>query len=759
MKKYSLVVFLVFLGVYTSAQELIVNFTNSKQTFTIQNDKLTIKTTWASPVTQPAFADAGWKHAGRSTNQVKLSGLWGNSISDIFSNQTLELEREVWLSNDKTVVAIRQKLTNKGKENIRLNRLLPLAVTSDDALTLKQNPNPANWHILVEKRFKNDIPEVVVPKGDVSIKADPFFITPVGADPNGASLLIGYLNQTSHLAHLDLSFKNANDKTLLKGLYGEAEFNGVIVPPGGERTTQWVYITIGSTFENTIRDYTERVAIYHNIPPPQKTAPTVFCSWYYHAWDYNEEYLKQDLEAFKKNRLPFDVFLIDESWDVNKWGDLMSNEQFPSGMKAAADKIKALGYIPGIWSCPYLVDSISNLAKTHPEWILKTSKGTPYLFNMNKVNHWVLDLTYPGVLDYLEKTFRRIAYDWGYRYFKFDFTRPVVMDGDYQFYNPTINRLEAYRMGLEAIRRGVGDDAYISVCGGHFGGALGIAQSQRSGSDVFSYWDKKEIDKYRQNILRTWMSRWWHVDPDAMMVRRSDKKLHPGLYENLTLGKFTDKEAQVNALNQYIGGGLVSFTEDFATIDTDRRELYKHVLPSVNSSSFPLDWYDATIPSYMLTRITPVCADLGKWNTLSVVNWSDKKQRISFALNEQVVQGLSGEEFILFEFFSQQVKGIFKKNQLTQLDELEPHSAALFKIIPWNGQTPVLAGTDLHFSMGGVEVSEWKANGDEISGALKTDWLLPVKVTVVFPGEGSKQYEVKTVTLQAGQKRFWVERE
>ena len=254
------------------------------------------------------------------------------------------------------------------------------------------------------------------------------------------------------------------------------------------------------------------------------------------------------------------------------------------------------------------------------------------------------------------------------------------------------------------------------------------------------------------------MNRLWHVDPDAMMVRRSDKKVHPGLYENLTLGKFTDKEAQVNALNQYIGGGLVSFTEDFATIDADRRELYKHVLPSVNSSSIPLDWYDVTIPSYLLTRITPNCADLGKWSTLSVVNWSEKKNRISFTLNEQVVQDMPGEEFIHFEFFSQQVKGVFKKNQIIQLEELEPHSAALFKIIPWNGQTPVLAGTDLHFSMGGVEISEWIWNGDEVSGVLKTDWLLPVKVTVVFPGEVGKQYDVKTVLLQAGQKRFWVER-
>jgi hypothetical protein len=109
---------------------------------------------------------------------------------------------------------------------------------------------------------------------------------------------------------------------------------------------------------------------------------------------------------------------------------------------------------------------------------------------------------------------------------------------------------------MEAIMRRVGNDAYISVCGGHYGGSIGIADSQRSGSDVVSFWDPDEIPKYRQNMLRTWMSRLWHVNPDAMMVRRNEKSEFKGSHARLSLGLFTDSEAEVNALNQYIGGGL-----------------------------------------------------------------------------------------------------------------------------------------------------------------------------------------------------------
>ena len=470
---------------------------------------------------------------------------------------------------------------------------------------------------------------------------------------------------------------------------------------------------------------------------------------------YNEENLKHDLAAFKQQRVPFDVFLIDESWNVNQWGDYTANAQFPGGLKNMADLIREAGYKPGIWSCPYLIDSASLLSRSHPEWTLRTSQGDHYIFEMNGADHWVLDITYPGVLKYLEESFRMLSREYGYQYFKFDFMRAVFLDEDFIFYNQQINRLEAYRMGLEAIRRGVGNEAYISVCGGHYGGSLGIANSQRSGSDVLSWWDTGELQKYRQNILRTWMSRLWHVDPDAMMVRRSELVLHPGDYADLTIGRLTDNEALVNTLNQYVGGGLVTFTEDFAVIDDDRRELYKHILPPVHASSFPLDWQSNPVPSYMVTQIRPVCRELGSWNTLAVINWSDQPMNVTFTLNDQVLKDLPGEQFLVFEFFSQQVKGIYNRNSRVDLGSLAPHSPLQVKIIPWNKKTPVLVGTDLHFSMGGVEISRWKAEGSTVAVTLDTEWQYPVRVTAAFP-KVNGGYEMQGITVHPGQKDFWI---
>lgn len=793
--KTIIVIFLsIALAQKVYCQNFDIEFINAHKDIIIKNEFVEMRSTLIYPEIQPELLENEWKFVKTIKKNLSIAGMLGKNTIDQFSNKDILFERQVWLSNDKKVVAIRQTIKNNGMHPISLSNMIPLACNSQGSLVIRDNNNPANWNIMVQKRHKHDYPEVIIPGNYFSVqinrstqivndanyskdslrnrnmvnndlpvhsqtvlsplvKADPFFLIPVQPATSGKALLVGYLNQNEHLAHSELSFEEDNGNVILSYFKSICEFNGITIPANVEKTGQWIYLSVGSTQIKTIEDYTDKVSKYYQLAPLPKNAPTVYCTWYYHGWSYNEKLLNKDIETFRKDRLPFDVFLIDESWDVDNWGDMLPNKLWPGGMKHAADLIKEIGYKPGIWTCPFLVDSGSIVAKTHPEWLLKTSGGNNYTFLMNGTNHWVFDLTYPGVLEYLERIFHKISFEWGFKYFKFDFMRAVILDKDYEMYNPLVNRLEAYKMGLEAIRRGVGDDAYISVCGGHYGGSIGIADSQRSGNDVFSWWDTEELAKYRQNILRTWMSRLWHVDPDAMMVRRSNKEVHSGRYGDLSLGRFNDNEAQVNALNQYIGGGLVSFSEDFAILDEDRKALYKHVIPSVNSSSIPLDWNNPILPSFMLTKIDPVCKNLGKWNTLSIINWTERNSNTSFALDDAVLQDLVGEKFLVFEFFSQQVKGLYSRQEIVDFGILSPRKALLVKIIPWNGKTPVLAGTDLHFSMGGVEIRKWHTGKNSVRGVSETKWPYPINLTTVFP-DGNCGFKIQTVKIHPGTEKF-----
>jgi hypothetical protein len=552
-----------------------------------------------------------------------------------------------------------------------------------------------------------------------------------------------------------IQFDKRNDETQFDQFMTECEFDSCLIPQGGERTSQWVFIKLGTDPNKLIADYADRVGVYHGIKKPTKDAPSVFCTWYFHGYYYNEEYFHQDLAALKEDHLPFDVFLIDECWSLHKWGDFQAIESWPSGMKDAADRIRSLGYKPGIWSCPYLIDFKSVLAEKHPEWLLKDEKGDRITFNMNKIDHWILDLTYPGVCDFLEETYRKLAHDWGYEYFKFDFMRSVFLDKGQKFYDQTATRLEAYRMGLEAIRRGTGPDAYLAVCGGHYGGSLGIANSQRSGSDVVSIWRSKEIPKFRQNILRTWMSRLWHVDPDAMMVRVRKEPFHPD--RELSVGLLTDDEARTIALNQYIAGGLITFTEFMPELGDDRKALYRHVIPSVNASSVPLDIFDPLCPSKMLTKVHPTCSSLGSWVTMAMINWTDEIKKMSLVLSQNVLEALPGSHFLVFEFFSQQVIGIYKPEDVIDLGEVAAHSSRLLRIVPWDGIKPVLAGTDLHFSGGAVEIASWNIENRRIKGKIETAWDYPFTVTTVFPSSNVPRYVEKRIEIRPGQRFFFFE--
>jgi hypothetical protein len=730
---------------------LVVTVRDSTAPIVVESAGFRFVNDFSGPEIQEGPPAGRWSHAGRSETERSLGGLAGSLISDRFGNGDMELTRETWTARDGRHVAFRHRIRNGGSRRFRLSALHPLDCRGPDGLRLGASA-AQDWKVLVEERHKNGLPRVLSPVDEASFEGDPFLLLRSG-DPGTPGLLVGHLSQTGMIAGVRAEFEQTAAGTRLKRIISDCQLDLIVLPPGGERASQWAIVSVGESPRALIDGFADAVGRYHGVKRPENRPPSVFCSWYYHGFHYTEENFHEDLQALEKSRMPFDVFLIDECWGLNRWGDFQPIASWPGGMKDAADRIRALGYRPGIWTCPYLVDFETRLATKHPEWLLKDSKGQNVIFTMNKRDHWVLDPTFPGVCEFLEETYRKLAEDWGYEYFKFDFMRAVFLPADQKFYNQELTRLEAYRMGLEAIRRGAGPDAYLSVCGGHYGGSLGIADSQRSGSDVLSIWRAREIPKFRQNILRTWMSRLWHVDPDAMMVRRNEVRVHDDT--ELSLGLLSDTEAQTVALNQYLGGGLVTFTEPMARLDADRRALYRHVIPSINSRSVPLDLFDPLCPGTLLTKITPECRALDPWVTVALVNWTDKEKEADLLLADEIVAGLNAREYLVFDFWKQEVLGIFKPGSALDVGSIPPHANTVLRIAPWTGHSALLAGTDLHFSGGGVEIESWNATSARAEGRVKSDWDYPVNITIAFP-DADKRYVARKALVSPGQPGFSV---
>jgi hypothetical protein len=257
------------------------------------------------------------------------------------------------------------------------------------------------------------------------------------------------------------------------------------------------------------------------------------------------------------------------------------------------------------------------------------------------------------------------------------------------------------------------------------------------------------------------MSRLWHVDPDALMIRKRETSYYDpnDVHSKLSLGTLTDDEAITFALNQYVSGGLNCFTEFLKELQPKRRALYRHVIPSISKSSIPLDIYNTYCPSQMLTEVDPVCEDLEPWNTIAITNWEDKEKPIDVTLSGKVITKLRSDEFIVLEFITRRVLGIFSVGDKIDLGTIPAHHSRLLRIAPWDHVNPVLTGTDLHFSGGGVEIKEWQLQNNTINGKIQTEWNYPVNIYVAFPAKNDAGYILKTVNIQPGQKSFFVERQ
>ena len=442
--------------------------------------------------------------------------------------------------------------------------------------------------------------------------------------------------------------------------------------------------------------------------------PSVFCTWYYYGLTVTYDDVHVNIEKCRERKLPFDVFQIDEGWSVDL-GIWDANEKFPCGMKAVADEIRSAGMLPGIWTSPFIGSLNAPVWEAHPEWALKDREGNRLLFPMNGTVYYIFDVSIPATWDYFEEMYRKLTFDWGYVYHKLDFTRAPAVAENAAFFDDTMTVAVSYRKAVEAIRRGMGEEAFFLMCGGLYDPLIGIVDGQRSGSDVLSIWGeglrnglngKNCPFTIKQNILRWYMNEWWVTDPDALMVRRNEKE-ERGL--NLTLGLLTDDEVKTSTVNQLIGGGLVCSTEPLDRIDDERLYVLRHVMPTVHQKVTPVDIMNTgTFPENMKVLYP------GRKAVSQVrINWSDREAMpMHWELDAELLPEGSAEDavFTVVSFYGKEIRRHVKKGDALVFRAIAPHACEIFKIEEESG-APMIVSSDGHYSMGAEGVLITEENG------------------------------------------------
>jgi alpha-galactosidase len=257
-----------------------------------------------------------------------------------------------------------------------------------------------------------------------------------------------------------------------------ALLDGVALPAGGERTLHPLWLAAGDPGPL----YSEYAGLWGAESQARATgpAPAGWCSWYQYFSSVTPADVRANLTLAAVHGLK--VVQIDDGYQAAIGDWLSTRPAWAEGTEPVARDIAGAGLRAGIWTAPFLAGEDSRLLAEHPDWALGQAMHNPVWWG-----GWAfaLDTTNPAVLDHITETMAALTAQ-GFDYHKVDFLYAAALPA-----SRSCTRAESLRMGLEAVRRGIGDDAFLLGCGSPFGPAVGIVDAMRVSPDVTTAWEPK----------------------------------------------------------------------------------------------------------------------------------------------------------------------------------------------------------------------------------------------------------------------------
>lgn len=125
-------------------------------------------------------------------------------------------------------------------------------------------------------------------------------------------------------------------------------------------------------------------------------------------------------------------FVLDDGWfrgrrdDRSGLGDWEPDPvAWPDGLRPLADRVRSLGMEFGLWVEPEMINEDSDLARAHPDWILRARDTLPARYRFQQV----LDLTNPDAYAHIRDRLDALITEIGVSYLKWDHNRDLVDAG------------------------------------------------------------------------------------------------------------------------------------------------------------------------------------------------------------------------------------------------------------------------------------------------------------------------------------------
>ena len=210
---------------------------------------------------------------------------------------------------------------------------------------------------------------------------------------------------------------------------GELLVPGEIVLGEGEAyTTPW---TIGS-WGDGLNELSRRFHDELRARPrhPRRPRPVTLNTWEAVYFDHDLDTLAALAE--RAAAVGVERFVLDDGWfrgrrdDTAGLGDWFVDEGvWPSGLGPLIEKVRGLGMEFGLWVEPEMVNLDSELARQHPDWILRGRDELP----VPARQQYVLDLANEGAWQYLLERLDTLLDDYDIAYLKWDHNRDLLEAG------------------------------------------------------------------------------------------------------------------------------------------------------------------------------------------------------------------------------------------------------------------------------------------------------------------------------------------
>lgn len=388
----------------------------------------------------------------------------------------------------------------------------------------------------------------------------------------------------------------------------------------------------------------------------------------------NAQWLAEHLKT-----LGFDYFHFDLGYGYARSEYATPNaSQFPGGMWDLTRRVGRLGLKVGIWTAPFEVGERAWIYEHHKDWLVHNAHGDPIsIGNAEEVEGerlFVLDVTHPDAQEYLRQTYRTLVREWGARYIKLDFMDNTAIEGYY--HRPNTTALEAQRIGLELIRKTVGEDVLLDKDGSPMLNPVGLVDEGRISQDTgHAFLRSKEAEP--GIAARYYMHRNFFIaDPDAFTVSRQ-------LLEERTIeAPLTLNEAQVSIVLSAISGGMYEIGDDLPTLGSDPERVALVTNPDLlamaklGRAALPLDLLTYADkdeqPSVFLLH------EDQRQSVLAVFNWTERPSFHAFTLSD--LQLAVDHPYELYDSLANS-QPLAMDRETIRLENQPAHSVRLIKII------------------------------------------------------------------------------